>query len=198
MAVADLGADEAQPLRGQMPLQPQIGHDGGDQTTAQEGIDWLLANQHADGGFGDGLGNSNSTGLAAQALRVFGEDAAADKAVAFLKSQQVGCAGEVSARGGIAFNPADPADPASGFQTATAPRATTQAILGLTGVGFADLSIDGIAAAAPTLDCPAPAAPQPLANTGVSVTGVVLIAMGLLIVGAVLIVVTRNRRRVSV
>jgi LPXTG-motif cell wall-anchored protein len=171
----------------------------GDTQTAGEAIAWLVKNQQPGGGFGAGTGNANSTGLAAQALRVGGEDAASDRAIAFLKALQIGCDGLPANRGGIAFNQVDPADPSSGFQTSTAPRATAQAILGLTGVGFADLSLAGISADAPTLDCPvaAAAAAAPLANTGASVTSVVLLAAGLVVAGVALVFLARVRRRTA-
>ena len=120
---------------------------------AQRGLGWLATQQKPDGGFG-GSGptaatNANSSGLAAQALRVGGRDKAADRAVAYLLSLQVGCAAPADRRGAIAYD-------AKGFDPATAPRATAQAILGLVGVGFATLDGTGTAADAPVLACAKP------------------------------------------
>src|SRR6185369_9479167 len=73
----------------------------GDQAGAKVGLDWLVSQQKADGGFTDEAvktlpENANSTGLAAQALRVGGRTAAADKAVAYLLARQVGCTGAIA------------------------------------------------------------------------------------------------------
>jgi hypothetical protein len=80
-------------------------------------VTWLKSKQQADGGFPSAQGgsNANSTGLAAQVLR---DKASRD----YLISLQV-CTGPEA--GAIAFD-------ASGFNKANAPRATAQAILGLT------------------------------------------------------------------
>lgn len=87
-------------------------------------VTWLKSKQQPDGGFPSAQGgsNANSTGLAAQVLR---DRAARD----FLKSLQVRTGPEA---GAIAFD-------ASGFNKANAPRATTQAVLGLTGANLATL-----------------------------------------------------------
>ena len=67
---------------------------------AAEGLDWLVARQHSNGGFADSppthTVNSNSTGLAAQALRAGGRRTAADAAVDYLRQRQVGCEGQPS------------------------------------------------------------------------------------------------------
>ena len=88
---------------------------------------WLHSKQQADGGFPSAQGgsNANSTGLAAQV--VGGRSAA--KARDYLKSLQVRDGPEA---GAIAFD-------ASGFNKANASRATTQAVLGLTGANLATL-----------------------------------------------------------
>jgi hypothetical protein len=87
-------------------------------------IAWLRSKQQADGGFPSAQGgsNANSTGLAAQVL---GGRAARD----YLKSLQVRTGPDA---GAIAFD-------ASGFDKANAPRATAQAVLGLTGANLATL-----------------------------------------------------------
>lgn len=100
-------------------------------------VTWLRSKQQADGGFPSAQGgsNANSTGLVAQVL---GGKAARD----YLKSLQV-CTGPDA--GAIAFD-------ASGFDRANAPRATTQAVLGLTGANLATLRSGG-PAGAPQLHC---------------------------------------------
>lgn len=107
---------------------------------ADTAVAYLLGQQAADGSFAaPGFGsppvttaNSNSTGLAAQALRTVGEDDAADRAVSWLLDRQVGTDGPREQQGAFAFD-------ATGFDAGNATRATTQAILGLSGIGFADL-----------------------------------------------------------
>ncbi|MET8757850.1 prenyltransferase/squalene oxidase repeat-containing protein [Lentzea sp. NPDC004782] len=90
-------------------------------------VTWLESRQQADGGFPSAQGgsNANSTGLAAQ---VVGARSAAN-ARDYLKSLQV-CDGPEA--GAIAFD-------AGGFNKASAPRATTQAVLGLTRANLATL-----------------------------------------------------------
>ncbi|HEX8867938.1 MAG TPA: prenyltransferase/squalene oxidase repeat-containing protein [Lentzea sp.] len=90
-------------------------------------LTWLRSKQQADGGFPSAQGgsNANSTGLAAQVL----SGQPKEKARKYLKSLQV-CDGPEA--GAIAFD-------ASGFNKANAPRATTQAVLGLTGANLATL-----------------------------------------------------------
>jgi hypothetical protein len=138
---------------------------------AAQAVAWLVDAQAPDGSFDDGFqGNANSTGLAAVALAVGGDgvDGAAealDAARRFLLGLQVGCDGE--AAGAIAFSQADPGD---------LPRATTQAIPGLTGVGLAAASTQGATAGFRVVrfdDVPVPgthaAAICELAATGVTV-----------------------------
>ncbi len=143
----------------------------GEPETATKALDWLVSKQQPDGGFG-GAGptageNANSTGVATQALRVGGRKEAADKGVAFLAGLQVGCDGPAANRGAVAYD-------ATGFAAATATRATAQGILGLAGVGLADLDGTGETAAAPTLECvtsPSPTSSGGGAGGGLPVTG---------------------------
>ncbi|GAA0221723.1 hypothetical protein GCM10010492_19790 [Saccharothrix mutabilis subsp. mutabilis] len=174
---------------------------------AAAGVKWLVEQQQADGGFIDVLQkgeagtttNANTTGLAAQALRVAGSTAAADKAVAYLRALQVGC-GDANT-GAIAYD-------AKGFSPANANRATAQAVLGLVGTGFATLTSARAKAAAPVLDCtapatevatpPAPAGPQAqqpevLARTGVPVTPALWLGTLLVVAGALALVLGRRR-----
>ncbi|MFI6097974.1 prenyltransferase/squalene oxidase repeat-containing protein [Lentzea sp. NPDC051213] len=104
---------------------------------------WLRSKQQADGGFPSAQGgsNANSTGLAAQVL----SGTAAAKARGYLKSLQVGCTAPEADRGAIAYD-------GTSFNKANAPRATTQAVLGLTGANLVTLRSGG-PAGAPQLTC---------------------------------------------
>jgi hypothetical protein len=115
---------------------------------AKAGLDWLVSVQGGDGGFAStaGVANANSTGLAGQALRAGLRPVAAAKATLFLIGLQVGCGGAATDRGAVALD-------ASGFDPATAARATAQAILGMAGVGFPHLTAHGSRPGAPTLTC---------------------------------------------
>jgi hypothetical protein len=117
-------------------------------------LDFLQDVQDTGGGFrGSGptnVVNANSTGIAAQALRAGGRGDPADDAVAFLARQQVGCTGPAQQRGAIAYDD-------KGFDAGSAPRATAEALYGLTGVGLAEIDNSGATAEAPTLDCTPPA-----------------------------------------
>jgi LPXTG-motif cell wall-anchored protein len=125
----------------------------GDDAAATAGIRWLAGDQRPDGSFGGGGSstgpNTNSTGLAGQALRAAGSTAAAGRAAAYIRSLQAGCTASAAARGGIALD-------GTGFLAATAVRATPQALLGLSGAGLLTLDGTGDEAAAPELACAAP------------------------------------------
>ncbi|MFC3504060.1 peptidase [Micromonospora krabiensis] len=116
---------------------------------AAAGLRWLVSVQGADGGFANTAGtpNANSTGLAAQALRDGHRPLAWARARAFLAGLQVGCAGAPAHRGAVDFD-------GGTFDPSTAPRATAQAVLGLTGTGYARLSAAGAAPGAPVPACP--------------------------------------------
>jgi LPXTG-motif cell wall-anchored protein len=139
----------------------------GDGAAAAAGITWLVGDQRADGSFGGGSSsqgpNANSTGLAGQALRTAGKTAAAGRAAAYLRSLQSGCTTAAAQRGAIAFD-------RTGFVASTAVRATTQALLGLSGPGLLTLDGTGAEPAAPALACAAvptssaPARPTPSAT----------------------------------
>jgi LPXTG-motif cell wall-anchored protein len=134
---------------------------GGNAAAAGRGIAWLASRQNADGSF-NGTGttdtpNSNTTGLAAEALRSAGRTAAADAAVTWLLARQSGCTAPVGERGAIAYD-------ASGFEAGNAARVTPQAILGLVGVGLGDLTLTGATSGTSTLDCPASPTPRPTAR----------------------------------
>ena len=138
---------------------------GGDPAAAARGIEWLVGEQAADGSF-SGTGttatpNSNSTGLAAQALRAAGRTAAADRAGTWLLALQSGCTAEAGVRGAVAYDP-------SGFDPGNGTRATAQAVLGLSGVGLVELSLTGAEAEAPELRCAV--GPSPTASPTASPT----------------------------
>jgi hypothetical protein len=175
---------------------------------AKEAVAWLVKQVDpvtggVKPGFQGGTFNTNSTGLVAEALRAFGDDAPADKASAFIERLQIGCAGDSANRGGIAYIPTDPADPDNtGFNLSTAPRATAQAILGLTGVALGKITIDGAKPGATPLNCTT-ATPTPsttitgaagLPVTGASLTAVLIAGAGLIVVGVSLLFVIRGRR----
>ena len=117
-----------------------------DETAVADGaVAWLVDAQGDDGGFtgAEDTANANSTGLAATALSVAGEDAAAGDAQQFLLGLQTrDC--ELGA-GSIRYDAADGGDPV---------RATAQALPGLAGVGLAAASAAGASDATPRFDCP--------------------------------------------
>ncbi|HSF26270.1 MAG TPA: LPXTG cell wall anchor domain-containing protein [Actinomycetes bacterium] len=170
---------------------------------ASKGLDFLEGRQQADGGVG-GVGptageNANTTGLVAQALAAGERTDASAKAAAYLRGLQQGCAATAGARGAIAYD-------ASGFVAGTAVAATTQAVLGLTGVGMATLNASGASAEAPVLDCPGPATPAAsptasvpapagatLPDTGSTSGPLALLGVGLVLAGAALRWATRHR-----
>jgi LPXTG-motif cell wall-anchored protein len=125
----------------------------GDRAAAATGVRWLVSDQQPDGSFGGGSSsdgpNTNSTGLVGQALRAADSTAAANRAAAYVRSLQSGCAATVARRGAIAHD-------GSGFVAATAVRATPQALLGLSGPGLLTLDGTGSEPAAPVLACAAP------------------------------------------
>jgi hypothetical protein len=117
---------------------------------AQRAVAWLVSAQQSGGGFaasdGTGTPNANTTGLAGQALADAGRVLPALRAGVFLARLQVRCSGAVADRGAIPFD-------STGFDPATATRATAQAVLGLTGVGLSRLTAAGSKPATPVLAC---------------------------------------------
>ena len=107
---------------------------------------WLTDIQQDDGGFvgTEGTANANSTGLAAMALHAADLDDDADAARAFVLSLQDGCDG--TEPGSIRYDFSD-------TPGVDRPRATSQALLGLTGAGLAAASADGASTVVPALDC---------------------------------------------
>ncbi|GAB2858035.1 LPXTG cell wall anchor domain-containing protein [Lentzea nigeriaca] len=178
----------------------------GEKTASAKALDWLVGQQRADGGFpaASAGSNANTTGLAVGALVAGGRADAADKAVAYLRTLQVGCAGPEAQRGAIAYD-------SKGFEAYSAIRATTQAVLGLARVGLADVTASSSAVGVPAVDCatpastppsssaPAPAGPvpvdPPLAATGPDqAVPLTLFGSFAVVAGAVLVFVSRRRK----
>jgi hypothetical protein len=128
-------------------LAVQALRSAGRTAAAARGLAWLAARQQRGGGLaaGDGTGtpNANSTGVAGQAFADAGKVVPAVKAGVYLAKLQVRCTDQA---GAIPFD-------STGFDPATAPRATAQAVLGLTGVGLPKLTSAGSAAGDPVLAC---------------------------------------------
>ncbi|WP_431878260.1 cell wall anchor protein [Micromonospora marina] len=134
---------------------------GGAGDAARKGADWLVTQQHADGSFG-GSGpttgaNSNSTGLAGQALAAAGRGDDAARAATALAALQLtaGNGGAASAdAGAIAYNTDGlTAAKANGITETDRDqwrRATAQALLGLAQVPLGRIGLD-----------PPPASPKP-------------------------------------
>lgn len=173
---------------------------------ADAALDHLAATQAADGSFvGDGVANTNSTGLAAQALRAGGLTDEADAAVAYVVGAQVGCAAAEAQRGAIPYVPGAVDDRAT--------RATAQAVGGVAGVSLLDVSNDGDAAGIPALACaPAPTTPAPttapvttappaqggdLPATGSAHQSLLAVGSLLVAAGAGAVALSRQRRRSS-
>jgi hypothetical protein len=112
---------------------------------AADEVEFLLANQSSDGGFGSPK-NANSTGLAAQALRAAGKADAADKALAFLRHLQLHCGSQPQNRGAVRYT-------AGTFEPSTATRATAQATGALARVGLVQASSKGQAPESASLAC---------------------------------------------
>lgn len=163
---------------------------GGATGAADEGLAWLISQQKNNGGFGGtgsaGEPNANSTGLAAQALRAAGKDAEADRAVAFLLTLQVGCTGTAENQGAVAAD-------ANGFAKGTVVRATAGGILGLVGIGFADLNGTKASADVPALKCEAPGNGGGLPVTGTQTWLIVAVGLGLVLLGGGIVTVARRR-----
>ncbi len=164
---------------------------------------FLLAQQAADGSFAaPGFGtppvitpNSNSTGLAAQALSTLGEDSAAEAAVSWLLDRQVGADGPQAQQGAFAFD-------TSGFDPANATRATTQAILGLGGTGFVDLDAPtdplayGLDVGGGAVVPPPPGVtPPPAALPATGSDTAAAVALGILLIGLGTAALVLSRRR---
>jgi hypothetical protein len=146
---------------------------GADDSVIKAASAWLVRQQGADGGFATSLSaeNSNSTGLAAQALQ--GNTTVTQKAAGFIGGLQITCqlvADHPSALsqadiGAINFNQSGFDYVVSeGFEASDvdqAMRSGAQAVLGLGGPDFASLSAAGVEAGLPDLSCETPSTPAP-------------------------------------
>ncbi|WP_432050580.1 prenyltransferase/squalene oxidase repeat-containing protein [Verrucosispora sp. NA02020] len=136
------------------------GADGADDA-AQRGAQWLAAQQRADGSFG-GSGptsgaNSNSTGLAGQALAAAGRDTEANRAAEALAALQLttGNGGAATAEAGaIAYNTDSLTEAVGAGITDNLRdqwrRATAQALLGLAQVPLGRIGLDPPPTGGPT------------------------------------------------
>lgn len=119
---------------------------------ANRALAWLASKQQPSGGLSNFSGdaatapNTNTTGVAAQAFRAGGRLVNALRARTFVLGLQQGCSAPVADRGAIAFD-------ATGFDTATATRATPQAVFALAGPSLTNLTAKGSTPAARTLRC---------------------------------------------
>lgn len=192
--------------------QALVGLFGASDPRAVEALTYLSTRQAANGGFlnDDGQYNANTAGVAAQAFAAGGFAPQLARAQSFLAGLQLDCTAAVALRGGIAFTAADlatlTATPTNTAAIDRALRATPQATLGLAGGSLLTVTADGAATTAPTLACAttstttttttttvasptssAPAAsatPGSLALTGSDVAPLLLLAVGLLCLGA--------------
>jgi hypothetical protein len=117
----------------------------------------LLAGQNSSGAFGGESGsNTNSTGLAAGALRSLGEDTAADDAAAFITSLQLESGDDLGAFALNAVGFASAADGVQVLERDSFRRATTQAALAFDLPSYAELGLGAVdpAAFAPCDDPP--------------------------------------------
>jgi hypothetical protein len=106
---------------------------------------WLTRQQNKNGSFtGNGVRNTNTTGLAAQALDAAGRGAAAARAVRFITDLQVGCGGKPANRGKVRYDRKGSGD---------ALRATAQAVPAMAGTAFADITAAGATRTLPRLAC---------------------------------------------
>lgn len=149
---------------------------------ADAGADWLASQQHADGSFG-GSGpttgtNSNSTGLAGQALAAAGRDPEANEAAVALAALQLTAAGGGAAAaeaGAIAYNTdgltAAVADGLADNDRDQWRRATAQALLGLAQVPLGRLGLDPPPTGQPTPTGTASPTASPTATGSPTPTG---------------------------
>ncbi|MFJ9694988.1 prenyltransferase/squalene oxidase repeat-containing protein [Kitasatospora sp. NPDC101183] len=147
---------------------------GGHKDAVDKGVQWLKANQNADGSWAYNPGNpgdANSTGLAVNALLAAGADPAGvakagRSAYDGLALYQLGCTAPADQRGAFAYQPA-----AQGGALAPNGLATGQAALAAVG-GHLPVATTARTDAAPrALACPDPsAAAVPRADSGEAVT----------------------------
>ncbi|MFL6206736.1 MAG: prenyltransferase/squalene oxidase repeat-containing protein [Acidimicrobiales bacterium] len=140
-------------------------------TAVSGAVDHLLAQQQASGGFfGTGAVNSNTTGLAASALRAAGETGAADDGAAFLAALQTDDCAEL---GAIAYDQAA-FDAGIAADRAQWTRATAQGVLGLGLPAYGDIgSVAPVTAGLDAVTCPVATTvvPKVTASVGSIVAG---------------------------
>ena len=143
---------------------------GGAGTDAGEAVTWLLSIQQPEGGFPSfGTANTNSSGVAAQALRAAGETASADAAATFVTSLAFGCDADPAEVGAIGWAVGNPGSLIF---------STPQAVLAFGAPPLDQLTAAGAVDEAPVLECaaagpaptavptPVPASPAPSADAG--------------------------------
>jgi len=152
------------------------------QSDIDSAVAYLTSRQAKNGGLGGGASteavNANSTGLAGAVFSAAGQDAQADAAADYLTTLQYDASFPEALRGGIAYNQAAFDERAAAGAGATVQdqdrRATTQGLLGLTGVTYAELA--GAFDNAPDRACAAtpstppttqPVAPGPVIETDI-------------------------------
>ncbi len=139
-----------------------------DDAEIADAVAYLLDAQADDGS----LGNANSTGLAVYALRVAdsvdGAGEGADAGAAYLLTLQQGCDAPDADRGAIDVDGGE-------FDAGTAARATSQALYGITGLGYVDASAAGATTDQPRFDCSTPTEPtEPTTDSTTSTTTTVV------------------------
>lgn len=107
-----------------------------------DAVSYLLDLQGDDGN----LGNANATGLAAYVLGLAGETAAAQDGASFLQSLQLDCDDPEEHRGAVDVDGGE-------FDAGSATRATSQAIMGLSGEGYLGASAAAATTEQPRLGC---------------------------------------------
>jgi LPXTG-motif cell wall-anchored protein len=137
---------------------------------------WLVAGQGSNGGFGGESGaNTNSSGLAAQALRAIGSTTSADAAAGFITALQLTTGADA---GAIALNQAGYDAGGDGIAVLERDgfrRATGQAVLALDLPAYSEINAAPVdpAALVPCVD-PAPTGTTPVATGATSSSTVVL------------------------
>jgi hypothetical protein len=106
---------------------------------------WLVKRQHRDGSFtGNGVRNTNSTALAAQALEDLGRLKKATKARAYIRGLQALCGAKASVRGSVRYNAKTGGDRIL---------STSQAVPALARVELGDVTKAGSVRGLPRLAC---------------------------------------------
>jgi hypothetical protein len=169
-----------------MAVQALIAGRAAGATGTQDGIDrgtaWLLSAQKPDGSFQGSVvteySNTNSTGLAGQALAAAGQTEAAAKAAVFVADQQLtGANGGAAAEqaGAIAYTPQTLTDAEAngipGDQLDQWRRATAQAMLGLTRVPMGEIGEGGATTPPPPTGTPTPPGGTPAPTPSVTPPG---------------------------